>query len=249
MAYASLCFRTSSLKVGDSAVQLLRDSRASATPTVFVFWHEELLLTSLMSLAPGFRFSLCSTTDGLGGRILAAAWRKLAVPVAVLPRSFSREERLDRLERGLRQVGHLGLAADHGKPRFGVRATPWQLASRVEGTRIVALHIQASASFPLFGLKVPLPFTSLTVEFSGPYPSDVPLETCRLTLREALRELREPLWHRPAYAANRRQNPASAPARAAKVQTPATPSRVSAVVAGATRASYSRKAPPQGAAR
>src|SRR6476661_10650913 len=85
LAYAWLCWRTSRVEIGGDAERVLGETWDRRVPTVFVYWHDEFLLCSLLAYCRRIQYPLCCCNDSFGGKVMAAAWARLGAPIVRLP--------------------------------------------------------------------------------------------------------------------------------------------------------------------
>jgi hypothetical protein len=188
--YARFCSRTSSFTIPAAPRSVLDATWDAATPTIYVYWHDEFVLNLLLPLfwkSRGVRkdMPVCAANDAFGGEVIQSCLAALDVPIALLSRGGERSDKLACLADALVRHRRLLLSADYGSPWFRAKSTAFEIAARVGGN-VVAMHLRSGRDMAIarggWRLRLPLPYDAYRLLLE-------PVETTAQGLEAATRSL------------------------------------------------------------
>ena len=171
LLHAWLCYRTSRFAISPEAERVLAQTWDRGVPTVYVFWHDEFVLNSLLAYCARLHHPVCAANDRFGGEVSRALWTRCGAPVVSLLRNETREEKLTKLADALGANKRLVLAADYGRPWFRARPTAFRIAKRARGV-VVPMHLNARYSIRVrredHVISLPLPCSEYALHLGDP---------------------------------------------------------------------------------
>ncbi len=169
--YLWFCYHTSDLVYTGQIDASLRDTCDAGISMIYLFWHDEFMLVALSTFSERLRPRSIVTGTQFGGLVSARFSRAQGIHTIFIDKSESREQRISRIENGLRLHPKMGIAADYGAPWFTARPTSMQIAHETESL-IVPVHVESRRSiiYKPGGASaiVPLPFSTYTFHASTP---------------------------------------------------------------------------------
>lgn len=191
VAYLRVCYATSKLACSPESEWALDGSVRAGRNTLLVFWHDEFMLTGLLSFISPLKDGAAVTNDSFGGAVMEKVVRLLGAKSVRIGLRESREERIGRIAQAVRAHRMVAIAAAYGEPWFKARPTSLQIAAGLDGC-VLAIHIETNRRLLLrtgaWRAYLPLPFSRYVLQISTPLRPKLPLAELKAA------KLEEKLW-------------------------------------------------------